>query len=174
MTDTRAATFTIREARSDEWAAVGDVVVAAYEAAGLRSEDGYLDHVREVEDRARTTRVLVAVEEGSGAILGSVTYVPGPESPYAESERPGESGIRMLGVRPDVRGRGVGRALMEACIAQARSDGREKLVLVTTGVFKDAARLYLRFGFRRNRERDFSPEPSIHLRGYELDLTSAE
>lgn len=171
MTDVRAPAIAIREARPDEWAAVGDVVVAAYEAAGLRSADGYLDHIRDVEDRARTTRVLVAVD-ASDHILGSVTYVPGPESPYAESERPGESGIRMLGVRPEAQGMGVGRALMAACIAQAHADGRDRLVLVTTGVFRQAARLYLRFGFRRARERDFTPEPGIHLRGYELDLRS--
>ena len=169
--DAPARALTIRDARPDEWAGVGDVVVAAYEAAGLRSEDGYLDHIREVEDRARTARVLVAVDE-HGRILGSVTYIPGPDSAYAETEREGEAGIRMLGVRPQEQGRGVGRALMDACIALAREEGRDRLVLVTTGVFKDAARLYLRSGFKRARDRDFMPEPTIHLRGYVLDLRS--
>ena len=169
MTDAPAAGFAIRDARPDEWAEVGDVVVAAYRAAGLASHDGYLDHVRDVADRARSARVLVAVE-GDGHILGSVTYVPGPDSAYAETEREGEAGIRMLGVRPEAQGRGVGRALMDACIAIARAEGRERLVLVTTGVFRQAARLYLRAGFRRARDRDFVPEPSVHLRGYELDL----
>jgi GNAT superfamily N-acetyltransferase len=164
-----AGPFTIRDARPEEWLEVGDIVVAAYQAAGLESEDGYLDHIRDVEDRARTARVLVAVDDDD-RILGSVTYVPGPDSAYAETERAGEAGIRMLGVRPEAQGRGIGQALMDACIELARAEGRERIVLVTTGVFKRAARLYLRAGFQRARDRDFMPEPSIHLRGYELDL----
>ena len=163
------AGITIRDARPEEWAEVGEVVAAAYELAGLVSDDGYLDHIREVEDRATAARVLVAVD-AEGRVLGSVTYVDGPDNKYAETERPGEAGIRMLGVRADATGRGIGQALIWACIALARAEGRDRLVLVTTGVFKDAARLYLRNGFRRARERDFSPEPAITLRGYELDL----
>jgi GNAT superfamily N-acetyltransferase len=171
MTETAPRLVTIRDARPDEWAEVGDLVVQAYERAGLMSEDGYLDHIRDVEDRARTARVLVAVDD-DGRILGSVTYVPGPGSAYAETERDGEAGIRMLGVRPEAQGRGVGRSLMNACVELARAEGRDRLVLVTTGVFKQAVRLYLRAGFKRSRERDFAPEPGISLRGYELDLRS--
>ena len=40
-------TVTIRDARADEWSEVGDLVVKAYERAGLMSEDGYLDHIRD-------------------------------------------------------------------------------------------------------------------------------
>jgi GNAT superfamily N-acetyltransferase len=163
------AGITIRDARPEEWADVGEVVATAYQLAGLESEDGYLEHIRNVQDRATAARVLVAVDE-QDRILGSVTYVDGPDNPYAETERSGEAGIRMLGVRSDARGRGIGQALIWACIDLARAQGCDKVVLVTTGVFKEAARLYLRNGFRRARERDFSPEPSIVLRGYELDL----
>ena len=167
---TAPAGITVRDARPDEWAEVGEVVVAAYEHAGLVSNDGYLAHIREVEDRATAARVLVAVDEDD-RILGSVTYVDGPDSAYAEIEREGEAGVRMLGVRPEAQGRGIGQALMDACIDLARAAGRDRLVLVTTGVFKHAARLYLRNGFKRARDRDFAPEPSVALRGYELDLT---
>jgi ribosomal protein S18 acetylase RimI-like enzyme len=160
---------TIREARSDEWAAAGDVVARAYIAAGVHAEDDYLAHVRDAADRARTCRVFVAVDD-AGAILGSVTYVPGRESPYAESERDGDAGIRMLGVDPDARGRGVGSGLVQACIDQARADDRDALVLVTTGLFRDAVRIYRRLGFVRTRERDITVESGFVLRAYELRL----
>src|SRR4029077_12253020 len=120
-------------------------------------EDDYLEHVRDDADRARTCRVFIAVDD-AGTTLGSVTYVPGPESPYAESERPGDAGIRMLGVDPGARGRGIGSALVQACIDQGRAEGRSGLVLVTTGLFRDAVRIYLRMGFRRARERDITVE----------------
>ena len=169
MTDAAAGTIVIRDVRPEEYAETGALLVEAYRSAGLESEDGYLEHIRDVAHRSRAAQVLVAVD-GDGRILGSVTYVDGPDNAYAETERPGDAGVRMLGVRPEARGRGIGQALMDACIERARADGRDRLVLVTTGVFKHAARLYLRNGFRRARERDFAPEPSIHLRGYELDL----
>ena len=172
MTDTPTttpATWTIREATADEWQAAGEVVARAYESLGVPTSDGYLDHIRDVADRAATCRIFVAVDV-DGSVLGCVTYVPHKDSPYAESERDGDAGVRMLGVAPAARGQGIGRALIAACVAQARIDRRERLVLVTTGAFKDAARMYLRMGFRRARDRDFVVEPGIHLRGYELDL----
>ncbi len=164
--------ITIREARSDEWIAAGEVVARAYVAAGVPDGDAYLDHVRDAADRARTCRVFVAVD-GAGTTRGSVTYVPGPDSPYAESERPGDAGIRMLGVDPGARGRGIGSGLVRACIEQARADGRESLVLVTTGLFRDAVRIYRRLGFKRVRERDITVESGLVLRAYVLRLREA-
>jgi len=163
---------TIREARPDEWTAAGDVVARAYVVAGVHAEDEYLAHVRDAADRARTCRIFVAVDAGE-AILGSVTYVPGPESPYAESERDGDAGIRMLGVDPAARGRGVGSGLVQACIDRARDDHRNALVLVTTGLFRDAVRIYRRLGFQRVRERDITVESGLVLRAYELRLGEA-
>ena len=122
---------TIREARADEWTGAGEVVARAYVAAGIDPDDQYLAHVRDAADRARTCRVLVAVDDAEST-LGCVTYVPGPDSPYAEAERAGDAGIRMLGVDPAARGRGIGSGLVQACIDQARADGRGALVLVTT------------------------------------------
>jgi RimJ/RimL family protein N-acetyltransferase len=52
-------------------------------------------------------------------------------------------------VQPAWRGRGVGRALIEACIAQARADGVERLTLTVTAGNKAAERLYESAGFVR-------------------------
>src|SRR5262245_63856038 len=86
---------TIREARSDEWAAAGEVVARAYVVAGVHAEDEYLAHVRDAADRARTCRVFIACDD-AGSSLGSVAYVPGPDRPYAGCERDGSAGSRML------------------------------------------------------------------------------
>lgn len=51
-------------------------------------------------------------------------------------------------VAPEQAGRGIGRALLDALIAEARSAGLELLVLTVTEGNSSAAKLYERCGFR--------------------------
>ena len=165
-------TIAIREARPGELAAAGDVVVRAYRALGGGGDahEAYLEHVRDAAGRARHCPVLVAVDEGTGEVLGSVTYVPGQGNAFAELAGEGEGEFRMLGVAPDAQGRGVGAALVRACIARARADGRHGIVISTTPVMHAAHRLYEHLGFRRAPERDWVPVPGVELWAYVLAL----
>ena len=106
----------VREARPAELEAAGRLVADAYAAAGAvdADEHWYLDSIRDARGRARHCPILLAVEEGSGVLLGCVTYVPGPGNPFAELERDDEAGFRMLGVAPSAQRRGVGEALVRA------------------------------------------------------------
>lgn len=164
----------VREARPDELAAAGDVVVRAYLALGGEPPDegyrGYLEHVRDAAGRAAHAPILVAVDEESGSVLGSVTYVPGRENRFAELARDGESEFRMLGVAPEARRRGAGEAMVRACLARARADGRCAIAISTSPVMRDAHRLYERLGFHRAPDRDWSPVPGVELWAYVLDL----
>lgn len=163
----------VREVERRELAAAGDVVVRAYQ--GLDDEataahGAYLEHIRDVAGRVRHCPVLVAVDSLDGTVRGCVTYVPDHANPFAEVEREGEAGFRMLGVAPEAQGRGVGRALAEACIDRARVDGRTGVAISTRPVMRTAHRLYERLGFRRAPERDFEPVPGIELWAYVLAL----
>jgi ribosomal protein S18 acetylase RimI-like enzyme len=161
---------TVRLAREHELEAAGDLVVAAYRThADMENSDGYLARVRDVRGRATEVDVLVAVGD-DGRLIGCVSYVRDHTSTFAEVERPGESGFRMLGVAPEARGQGVGRALVEACLERARAAGRTGLAIVTAPSWTDAQRLYERVGFRRAPERDFEPVPGISLWAYALTL----
>jgi len=164
----RSAGFEIREARPDEYGRLADVLVEAY---SIFPETGgaYLEELRDIERRAASCAILVAID-GAGRILGGATYVPGP-GPYAESEREGEAGIRMLAVSPAEQRRGIGRALTEACIARARAAGRRRIVLLTSSTMTAAHLMYERLGFRRAPARDWNPIEGLSLLGYELDLT---
>jgi ribosomal protein S18 acetylase RimI-like enzyme len=51
-------------------------------------------------------------------------------------------------VAPEFAGRGIGRALVDALLAQARADGLELVVLTVTEGNARALRLYERCGFR--------------------------
>ena len=149
----------------------GDVIVAGYRALpGHHMSGGYEEQLRAVGRRSKEAIVFVA--EVAGAIVGAVTYVNDPLSPWAESEglRAGEGLIRMLAVDPASQGAGAGGALVDACIEQARTEGKKAIVLHTTPWMTTAQRLYERRGFRRLPDRDFIPVPEVPLMAYGLDL----
>ncbi len=53
-----------------------------------------------------------------------------------------------MGVHPDFRGRGIGGALLKACLEQARRVGIEKVELSVLRSNQRAVRLYRKLGFR--------------------------
>jgi ribosomal protein S18 acetylase RimI-like enzyme len=158
---------------------VGELTVAAYgdlpadgssPAAllpGGHMETTYNASLRDVSGRAQSAVVLVAVQHGR--IVGAVTYVPGP-GPYAEFGETDSGGIRMPAVDPAMQRRGVGRALVRACIERARKDGKKRIVLHTTPWMRPAQRLYESVGFGRAPERDWSPSADVKLLGFVLNL----
>ncbi len=166
-----AAPWTIRPVEPPEYAELGEIVARAYRALSTLppNSDWYYDEIRNVERRATLSTVLVAVS-AHGDVFGGVTYVSGPEDPYSEELKPGEAGIRMLGVAPECQGRGVGRALVEACVERARATGRQRIVLHTGDWMPAAQRLYRRLGFYRDESIDWEPEPGLWLRAFALDL----
>jgi ribosomal protein S18 acetylase RimI-like enzyme len=161
--------LTIRPVRPAEYEALGELTVAAYRSVpdhGSTSRT-YEETLRNVAARARDAAVLVAVD-GGGALLGGVTYVPGP-GPLAELELDGDAGIRMLAVSPAAHRRGIGRRLVEACIDRARADGRRRIVLHTDPAMTAAQALYGGLGFVRAPGLD-GLVPAVSLMAYTLDL----
>ncbi len=160
----------IREIRPGEHEALGRVTVDAYlQVPGIAEHDDYLAELADVAGRAALVPVLVAVDATDGRVLGGVAYVPGP-GPLAESEGPDEAGFRMLAVAPEAQGRGVGRALVEACVARARTAGKRRLVLLTLPTMTAAQALYASLGFEREPSIDWEYEPGRWLWGFAMLL----
>jgi ribosomal protein S18 acetylase RimI-like enzyme len=164
-------TIEIRPVRPGEHDEAGRVTALAYREFvppdGSSDWDQYLAFMADIAQRAVRTTVLVAVEDGR--ILGSVTLeLDGrtePDDPPLASD---QAHIRMLGVDPAARRRGVARALMDASIERARAAGKTRLTLHTTASMTIAQGMYDRMGFRRAPDIVF-PD-GFTLLGYERDL----
>jgi ribosomal protein S18 acetylase RimI-like enzyme len=158
----------IRRAQDDEFRLVGDLLVRAYATLADRDE-AYDVVLRDVAGRSTTAEVLVATLDGIP--MGTVTFVPGP-GPQAEVDDPDAATIRMLGVAPEARGKGIGAALIDSCVQLARDLGRRRIVLDTRESMQAAHRLYGLAGFRRAPELDRRPPdaPDLLLLGYVLEL----
>ena len=161
------AGFEVRPIGDDEISALSALTVAAYGELDMHIGD-YRDELADVAGRARDAAVLVAVD--NGRVLGGVTYVGDAANVYAEFDDVDGAGIRMLAVDARERGRGVGAALVEACVELARAEGRRRIVLHTTDAMDAAQRMYRRLGFTRAVARDWRPRPDVALLGYELVL----
>jgi ribosomal protein S18 acetylase RimI-like enzyme len=161
----------VRAASPADYAAVGRLTVAAYLADGQLGQEtgGYADHLLDVAARAREGEVLVAVDNGTGEVLGAVTFCPAG-TPYAQLAKEGEAEFRMLAVDPAVQGLGIGEALTRACLARATAAGCRAVVICTRDFAKPAQRLYGRLGFRRAPDLDWSPEPGVQLLGLRYEL----
>ena len=160
--------FTVRLAVNADLAEVGRITVEAYRDDGFLDAD--VDYIGELADaaaRGRAAEVWVAAE--GDEVLGSVTFCA-PGTPFAELARDDEGEFRMLSVSSSARRRGVAEALVVRCIERSRELGYDALVLCSMCEMSTAHRLYVRLGFRRLPERDWSPVEGIELLGFILPL----
>lgn len=169
----------IREIDAAQFEELGRLTVEAYrQVSGFEPGAGYLAELGDVARRAALAVVLVAIGS-DGRLLGGVTYVPGP-GPYFEWDATGSqdsagpsgpqdsAGLRMLAVAPEARRCGVGTALVRACLARARAEGRARIWLHTTPEMTEAHRIYEREGFARAPQADWTGR--IRLWAYVLDV----
>jgi ribosomal protein S18 acetylase RimI-like enzyme len=168
-------TLEIRPVRPEEYAAVGELTVEAYDRDGFVARtDAYAARLADVAHRAAEAVTWVAVDDEQPAgILGAVTYCP-LGSTYREiAVDDTEAEFRMLAVAPAARGRGVGEALVRRCAEQARTEGMRRLVLSSMARMAAAGRLYRRLGFTPLPDRDWAPHDTaadVVLLAYALDL----
>jgi len=155
--------YTIRPARSDEHAALGRILVDAYQRLpgmpDARAQPAYYAMLADVAARARNPAITVfAAVADDGALAGSVDFIADVAHYHSGADLrafPGAAGIRLLAVDPAHRGAGLGRALTERCLDEARARAQAAVVLHTTRAMATAWRLYERLGFRRHDAIDF-------------------
>lgn len=167
----------IRRLIPDECETLGLLTLKAYRDLERVTYLGpYENELVDVAGRDRDSEVYVALDD-EGRLLGGVTYVPDSDRSMSEFEDPEGAGIRMLAVDPDYQGAGVGRALVETCIAQARIQNRRRVILHSTPAMVAAQALYEKVGFERTPKLDvrfteepFSANDPLHLIAFILEL----
>ena len=86
-------------------------------------------------------------------------------------EGDGLSRLRMFVLRPEHRGAGAGRRLLDELLATARAAGYERMELDTFSELRAAAHLYRRAGFTRvSARRRLMWGREIEFERYELEL----
>jgi putative acetyltransferase len=78
--------------------------------------------------------------------------------------------LHRLYLDADLRGRGLGRALVETVLDWCRRHAITGLVLWSDTRFEDAHRLYARMGFQQAGERELPGDPN-HTREYRFERT---
>jgi ribosomal protein S18 acetylase RimI-like enzyme len=132
------STVTIRPARVEDEGVIGRIDALTWTAevspAPARLGGGFFEH-------NRLSDILVA--EVDGQAVGYASLAQGSRLPSHAHVLE----INGLAVDPDHQGRGVGRALVEACMAGARQQGARKLALRVLGFNHRARHLYESCGF---------------------------
>jgi len=169
-----ASDVAVRVAREDEYAAVGALTVAGYDADGyLVFPDGSYDHVyagwlADAAARGRDDVLLVAT--AGDELWGTITWCPFGSASSQLAQHPHQGEFRTLSVDPAARGRGVGRALVAACLGRARAAGLTEVLLCSLSDMLPAHRLYTSLGFARRPELDWCPEPGVDLWAFSIDM----
>ncbi|MEO1554225.1 MAG: GNAT family N-acetyltransferase [Pseudomonadota bacterium] len=114
----------------------------------------------EAEDRAQLEDPKTHILDKGGAILmaeldgepvGTVGLIPSHDAGVLE--------LIKMSARSDIRGRGIGRALMDAAIVKARGLGASKIWLETNTVLDAALALYRNTGFRELSKDEVTETP---------------
>ena len=141
MTDIR-----IRDYQGSDADNLNRVAIAAFSQFHEHYQDwpAMLAGLSKTSDLSASGEVIIA--ELQHAFAGAVAYF-GPDRPKAPFFDQRWPIIRMLVVDPAFRGKGIGRALSEECIARARRDGSPIIALHTSPIMSVALPMYLKMGF---------------------------
>jgi pimeloyl-ACP methyl ester carboxylesterase/GNAT superfamily N-acetyltransferase len=171
-----AAPLVIREARSDEYEAIGRMMVAVYSSLdgfpSPRTQPEYYELLERIGEQTAKpgAKLLVALEKEriAGAVVFYADMGAYGSGGTAAAEKDA-AGFRFLAADPEARGRGVAKALVEHCIEAARAAGRRRLVIHSTAAMKAARAIYMARGFKSAPDLDFV-QGSMPVYGFRLEL----
>jgi ribosomal protein S18 acetylase RimI-like enzyme len=159
----------IREADPGELEAVEALVKGAYrEFQELVPEEGWERWMASITQAVHSGEGLLMVAEAEGAIQGAVQFFPDASRSRQGHWPAGAATIRLLAVRPEARGRGLGTLLTQECLRRARTLKISTISLSTGRFMLAAQQIYEKLGFQRAPEYD-PPQPPGPI-AYRVDL----
>jgi len=138
---TNTGSFQFRDASNRDAAAVQALVFGVLREYGLQPDPGGTDtDIADIEaNYPQRGGWFQVIEDAEGNIVGSAGIYPLGD---------GVCELRKMYLRAAVRGRGLGRRLLENALAAARQRGFRRVTLETAAVLKEAIALYVRYGFK--------------------------
>jgi GNAT superfamily N-acetyltransferase len=158
----------IREARPEDDAAIGDLLVEAFitQYAKKLPEVVYTDErkreLRDVAARRKVATILVA--DVDGEVAGTVALFP-PGAPGSEAWLPNSADLRGLATAVRFHGTGLAKPLLDAAEDLARKWGVDAICLHVRKGAEGVGRLYEKRGFVREPAGDMDL-PSVFLTAY--------
>lgn len=159
----------IREAKPEDDAVVGDLLVDAFVTAYARKmpdvvyDDGRKRDLRDVAAKRRNAKVWVA--ELDGKVVGTVSLFP-PGAEGSEAWLAGAADLRHLATDPSVHGRGLSKPLLDVVEAAAREMKVSAICLHVRRGATGVSRLYESRGWVRAPEGDLDKLPQVFLEGF--------
>jgi GNAT superfamily N-acetyltransferase len=164
----------IRDALDYEIGIIGDQRLKAYEKYAKEINEEHWNALRNAisSDVDKKMGVELLVAELDEEVAGSVALFPAKSDAYVGlSDTLEHPEIRMLAVREESRGSGVGKALIRECILRSQAKGSRYIGLHTSDFMQAAVRLYERMGFERMPKLDFQPaNDGIIVKAYRLAI----
>jgi GNAT superfamily N-acetyltransferase len=165
--------LTLRNAQDNERRIIRDITIDAYAEYQAVMPPGFWTHyqhnlIATLDGEGNYERI---VAEQNGSIIGSVLlYPPAADSYTSAAISTSYPEVRFLAVLPQVRGQGIGTALMKECERRAREVGAQAIGLHTMEVMQAAIRMYEHLGYVRTPETDFRPGEGVVVLGYRHTL----
>jgi len=159
----RGNTYTIRNAKPEEFKAIGTLMVDVYSALeGFPSPTEQPDYYEVLKNVSSLTNnpnieLIVAVSQ-QGAIGGAVVYFKDMKdygSGGTATQEQNACGFRLLAVDSNTRGLGLGKALTLECINRGKASPATQMIIHTTNTMKPAWKMYETLGFQRSDDLDF-------------------
>lgn len=129
----------------------------------------YINLIKVSLDNPLIDKILIAKDDDN-EILGTLQIYSNSDDAYGLPDLNIHAPIvRLLGVHPSARGKGIARKLIEESIHYAKQKQSPSLYLHTGEYMKDAIRLYERFGFKRDVNKEFEKN-KVTVRCYRYDI----
>lgn len=150
----------IRPIQAQDNLATAAMIRAVFEEFGAEKEgtvysDPTTDHLYELFTQQKASVFYLALIEGE--ILGSCGIYPTEGLPIGYAE------LVKFYLNRKARGQGIGRALMEKCIQDARAMHYKKLYIESLPIFDRAVRIYKQQGFVSLKKPLTTSHPSCDL-----------
>lgn len=169
------AVFSVRNALPSEYEEIGRLMVGVYgRLDGFPKEaeqPNYYKMLANVgELTAKPETELLVADSLEGNIAGAVVYFGDMQyygSGGSATKEKNAAGFRLLAVKPEMRGRGIGKLLTMECIRKTKEKGLSQLIIHTTMAMQTAWKMYESIGFVRSEDLDFM-QGDLRVFGFRL------